>query len=97
MHPATAATSKGKSTFAGGAGPTDTHPPNPDVLIEDVREGQSSPPTPPEAGTNGHETQLLAKGQLLQMLASLQRQLDEQRMEAAREPEEAPLKIDASN
>ena len=74
---AATATLKGKSTAASDAGPTDAHPPHPDILIEDVREGQSSPPTPPEARTNGYETQLPAEDQLLQMLVSLQRQLDE--------------------
>ena len=42
---ATATTSKGKSTTAGGAGLTDAHSHYPDVLIEDVGEGHSSPPT----------------------------------------------------
>jgi len=69
---ATTATSKAKSTAAGGTGPTDVHPPHPDVLIEDIGEGR-----------------------LLQMLASLQRHLDEQRAEAAHEHEEAALVSDA--
>ena len=42
-----------------------------------VGEEHSSPTTAPEAGTNGYETQLPAEGLLLQMLASIQRQLEQ--------------------
>ena len=50
-----AATSKGKSTAAGGARPTDDYPPHLDVHIEDVGEEYSSSATALEAETNGHE------------------------------------------
>ena len=71
-------TSKGKATAAGDTMPIDAHPFHPDVLIEDVGKGQSFSPTTLRVEANGYETRVPAKGQLLQLLASLQRQLDEQ-------------------
>ena len=88
---ATVAISKSKSTAAGGAGPTDAHPSHLDVHIKDVGGEHSFPVTASEAGINGHETRLLTEGQLLQMLASLQRQLNKQWAEAARECEKDVL------
>ena len=78
-----AATSKGKLTLAGSTGPTDAHLPHLSVHIEDIGKEHSSSTTAPEEGINGRDTGLPAEGQLLQMLAGLQRQLDEQRAEAA--------------
>ena len=87
----TATTSKGKSTAARNAEPIDAHPPHLDVHIEDVGGEHSFPVTASEAGINGHEIRLLTEGQLLQMLASLQRQLNKQWAEAARECEKDVL------
>jgi len=58
---------------ARGARPTNALLPHLDIYIEDVREEHSSSATAPEAETNEHEIRLPAEGQLLQMLASLQR------------------------
>ena len=67
-----AAPAKGKSVVVGGTGVV--HPPfRPDVHSEDVIEEQPSQATMLEVGTNQPETRLLAEGQLLQMLASLQK------------------------
>ena len=38
-------TSKIKSPANRGAGPANSHPPHPNVIIKDALEGQSSPPT----------------------------------------------------
>ena len=65
-------TVKGKSVAVGGTGVV--HPPSrPDVHSEDIIEEQPSQATMLEVGTNQPETRLLAEGQLLQMLASLQK------------------------
>ena len=42
---------KAKSMATGGAGATNDHLPHPDVLIKDVEEGLSSPPSAPGAGS----------------------------------------------
>ena len=65
---ATSVASKAKSTADRGARPTNSDPPHLDVLIEDAKEGQYSPPTDLREEENGHEAQLFSKGQLLQML-----------------------------
>ena len=80
---------------AGGAGPTGTHPSHIDIHIEDIREEHSYLATAPEEGTNGHKTQLPVEGQLLQILANLYRQLDEQRAEADHVREDTALERDA--
>jgi len=49
----------------------------------------------PGGRRNAHETRLPSKSQLVQVLSSLQKQLDEQREEAAHEREKAALKRDA--
>jgi len=87
----TTAASNAKSTVAGGAGPINTHPPHPNVLIEDIGEGQSSPPTALRAEVNEHETQLPVEGQLIQMFSDIQKQLDKQWVEATREHEKDAL------
>ena len=72
-----AATSKGKSAAAGGTGTV-----NPSILSDvHVKEvdGKLSPPAiMPKVGMNQPEVQHLTKGQLLQMLTNLQKQLKEQ-------------------
>ena len=86
---------KKKSTAAGSVESIDAHLPYLDVHIKNIGEEHSFSTTVPEAETNGHEIWLPTEGQLLQMLASLQRQLDEQRAEAMCECEKAALKRDA--
>ena len=68
------------------------HPPlRSDVHIEEGAEDLSSSATMPEEWTNQLETRLSVEGQLLQMLASLQEQLDEQQVEAIHGREQATL------
>jgi len=83
------AISKDKSTAAGGAGLT-TYPPHPDVLIEYIKEDQSSSPAPPDVGTNSTKHNSLPK------VNYGWGHLDEQRVEAAREREKAALNRDAA-
>ena len=92
----TTAASNAKSTVAGGAGPINTHPPHPNVLIEDIGEGQSSPPTILRTEANGHDTRQSVEGQLIQMLPNLQKQLDDQRSVAMCECEKVVLERDVS-
>jgi len=75
----------------GVAEPIDAHSSHLEIHIKDAGEYHSFPAIASETGTNGHETQLPAEAQLFQMLSSLQRQLDEQRTEAARERENVTL------
>ena len=73
------------------------HPPlRSDVHIEEGAEDLSSSATMPEEWTNQLETRLSVEGQLLQMLASLQEQLDEQQVEAIHGREQATLERNAT-
>jgi len=67
---ATAATSKSKCIVVGDLGPIDTHPPNLNVHIEDVREEHSSQATASKQGPTNKKL-VFVEGQLLQMLAIL--------------------------
>ena len=88
------AASKANSLADRGTGHSDGHPPHIDVLIEDTKEGQSFPPTDLREEENRHEVQLPVESQILQMLASLQKQIDQQRAETNREREKTALKRD---
>ena len=74
---ATTVASNAKLTVVGGVRPSDAYPPHLDVLIKDVEEGQSSPPTAMRAEVNGHEIGLPIEGQLIQMFSDLQKQVGE--------------------
>ena len=73
---ASTVTSKGKKIAIRGTNPVDLHPLNPKMILEQVREEHLCTMTTPERTTNKHEFRLPAKGQLLQMLARLQKLLD---------------------
>ena len=72
-------------------GATNPPLPQPDVLIENVGEAQSSPTASTEAEGNEHGAQLSPEGQLLQMLTDLQKQLDKQWTEVAHEMSGQPV------
>jgi len=62
--------------------------------LEWVGEECSSPTTTPKGSANEHESQLPAEGQLLQILTGMQKWIDAQEVEVAREHEKAALERD---
>ena len=82
--------SKRKKIIDGSMGPTDLHPSNPDVILEQFNKELSPATTTPEQAANEHESRLPTEGKFFQMLTRMQKRLDEQEAEAVCERKKSP-------